>query len=96
LEGGFAVGEVGLVFAGVGAASGALSDSLEASIIIMVIITTFVAPLWLRSTFTDQDEQMPSLQDLKSEATSAEAEQARAAEDKDKQSSLVEAEESRG
>ncbi|GAB4212074.1 MAG: cation:proton antiporter [Synechococcales cyanobacterium] len=42
-------GEVGLVFAGVGAASGVLSDALNTSIILMVIVTTFVAPLWLRS-----------------------------------------------
>ncbi len=44
-------GEVGLVFAGVGAASGVLDDSLGVSIIVMVIVTTFVAPLWLRGVF---------------------------------------------
>lgn len=44
-------GEVGLVFAGVGAASGALSDSLQAAIIVMVILTTFIAPPWLRNVF---------------------------------------------
>ena len=42
-------GEVGLVFAGVGAASGALSESLEAAVIVMVILTTFVAPPLLRA-----------------------------------------------
>jgi Kef-type K+ transport system membrane component KefB len=42
-------GEVGLVFAGVGAASGVLSESLDAAIIAMVIVTTFIAPPWLRS-----------------------------------------------
>ena len=36
-------GEVGLVFAGVGSASGALSRPLEAAIIVMVILTTFIA-----------------------------------------------------
>lgn len=46
-------GEVGLVFAGVGAASGALSESLEAAIIMMVILTTFVAPPLLRVVFTE-------------------------------------------
>ncbi|MBO0348967.1 cation:proton antiporter [Phormidium pseudopriestleyi FRX01] len=46
-------GEVGLVFAGVGVASGALSPSLEAAIIMMVIITTFVAPPLLRIVFKD-------------------------------------------
>jgi len=42
-------GEVGLVFAGVGAASGVLSESLDAAIIAMVIVTTFIAPPWLRN-----------------------------------------------
>ncbi len=42
-------GEVGLVFVGVGSASGVLSKPIEASIIVMVIFTTFLAPLLLRS-----------------------------------------------
>jgi Kef-type K+ transport system membrane component KefB len=44
-------GEVGLVFAGVGAASGILSDALNAAIVMMVIITTFIAPPLLRVVF---------------------------------------------
>lgn len=44
-------GEVGLVFAGVGSATGVLSKSLEAAIIVMVILTTFVAPPVLRLVF---------------------------------------------
>ncbi|MBW4577303.1 MAG: cation:proton antiporter [Aphanothece sp. CMT-3BRIN-NPC111] len=44
-------GEVGLVFAGVGSASGVLSESLEAAIIMMVILTTFLAPPLLRVVF---------------------------------------------
>jgi Kef-type K+ transport system membrane component KefB len=46
-------GEVGLVFAGVGSASGALSDATEAAIIVMVILTTFVAPPLLRLVFQE-------------------------------------------
>ncbi|MGK7903805.1 MAG: cation:proton antiporter [Hormoscilla sp.] len=46
-------GEVGLVFAGIGSASGVLSESLEAAIIIMVILTTFLAPPFLRLTFKE-------------------------------------------
>jgi Kef-type K+ transport system membrane component KefB len=46
-------GEVGLVFAGVGSASGVLSDALNAAIIMMVILTTFVAPPLLRVAFGD-------------------------------------------
>jgi Kef-type K+ transport system membrane component KefB len=49
-------GEVGLVFAGVGSASGILSKSLEAAIIVMVIFTTFVAPPLLRLVFQNGSE----------------------------------------
>lgn len=49
-------GEVGLVFAGVGSASGALSESLEAAIIVMVISTTFLAPPLLRVVFKEPDD----------------------------------------
>ena len=49
-------GEVGLVFAGVGAASGALSKPLGAAIIMMVILTTFLAPPLLRFVFPDSDD----------------------------------------
>lgn len=44
-------GEVGLVFAGIGAASGVLDKPLQAAIIIMVILTTFIAPPLLRLAF---------------------------------------------
>ncbi|MBE9206665.1 cation:proton antiporter [Nostoc sp. LEGE 06077] len=49
-------GEVGLVFAGVGAASGALSKPLGAAIIMMVILTTFLAPPLLRFVFPDSSK----------------------------------------
>ena len=45
-------GEVGLVFAAIGSASGVLNKPLEVSIIIMVILTTFLAPPLLRVVFT--------------------------------------------
>jgi Kef-type K+ transport system membrane component KefB len=48
-------GEVGLVFAGVGAASGALSKPLGAAIIMMVILTTFLAPPLLRFVFPESE-----------------------------------------
>lgn len=44
-------GEVGLVFAGIGTSSGILSESLNAAIVCMVIVTTFVAPPLLRLAF---------------------------------------------
>ncbi|MGB3533519.1 MAG: cation:proton antiporter [Microcoleaceae cyanobacterium] len=49
-------GEVGLVFAGIGSASGALSKPLEAAIIVMVILTTFLAPPFLRIAFKGSPE----------------------------------------
>ncbi len=54
-------GEVGLVFAGVGAASGVLSESLDAAIIVMVIVTTFIAPPLLRFAFDKDDESGDAL-----------------------------------
>ncbi len=52
-------GEVGLVFAGVGSASGALSEATEAAIIVMVIATTFVAPPLLRLVFQETESVQP-------------------------------------
>lgn len=45
-------GEVGLVFAGLGAATGALTASINVAIVLMVMGTTFVAPPMLRWAFT--------------------------------------------
>jgi Kef-type K+ transport system membrane component KefB len=50
-------GEVGLVFAGVGATTGILDKSLNAAIIVMVIITTFIAPPLLRIVFDNADKK---------------------------------------
>ncbi len=44
-------GEVGLVFVGIGSKIGILSKPLEAAIIMMVILTTFLAPPLLRLVF---------------------------------------------
>ena len=41
-------GEVGLIFLGLGTAAGLLSPGLEAAILLMVIGTTFLAPVLLR------------------------------------------------
>ncbi|EAZ90011.1 cation:proton antiporter [Crocosphaera chwakensis] len=54
-------GEVGLVFAGIGSASGVLSQSLEAAIIVMVILTTFIAPPLLRFAFKEPSETAEKL-----------------------------------
>ncbi|MDB9320129.1 cation:proton antiporter [Nodularia spumigena] len=55
-------GEVGLVFAGIGAASGTLDKPLQAAIIIMVILTTFLAPPLLRFAFKQSPEEKESLE----------------------------------
>ena len=60
-------GEVGLVFAGIGAASGVLDKPLQAAIIIMVILTTFVAPPLLRFAFQEEPEQLAEKPDLAAE-----------------------------
>ncbi len=52
-------GEVGLVFASVGAASGVLNSALNAAIIVMVILTTFVAPPLLRVAFNLGETEAP-------------------------------------
>ena len=49
-------GEVGLVFAGLGAATGVLSDSLDAAVIVMVIVTTIIAPLLLKQVFPSSED----------------------------------------
>ncbi len=56
-------GEVGLVFAGIGASSGAIDKSLQVAIIIMVIFTTFLAPLLLRVAFRNPIDPPSSLSD---------------------------------
>ncbi|AFY31363.1 cation:proton antiporter [Calothrix sp. PCC 7507] len=64
-------GEVGLVFAGVGAASGALSKPLGAAIIMMVILTTFLAPPLLRFVFPDPKTAATNPEQLILDAVSA-------------------------
>ncbi|BDA68708.1 Sodium/hydrogen exchanger [Rivularia sp. IAM M-261] len=48
-------GEVGLVFLGIGSSVGILTKPLEAAIIVMVIVTTFLAPPFLRIVFPDPE-----------------------------------------
>lgn len=59
-------GEVGLVFAGIGTASGVLSDSLNAAIIMMVILTTFLAPPLLRVVFGESEPAPEAIASAKS------------------------------
>ncbi|WP_115332501.1 cation:proton antiporter [Legionella busanensis] len=47
-------GEVGLVFASIGRTLGVISDQLFSAIILMVIITTVIAPPWLKNRYAKQ------------------------------------------
>jgi Kef-type K+ transport system membrane component KefB len=47
-------GEVGLIVAGVGVTSGALSKDIFTAIIIMIAVTTVVSPIWLRKSYTHE------------------------------------------
>jgi Kef-type K+ transport system membrane component KefB len=44
-------GEVGLIVAGVGVTSGALSTDIYTTLIIMVAVTTIVTPIWLKKAY---------------------------------------------
>ena len=49
-------GEVGLVFASIGRTLGVLSDELFSAIILMVIVTTFMAPPWMKARYARQQK----------------------------------------
>ncbi len=47
-------GEVGLIVAGIGVTSGALSSNIYTTVIIMVAITTIITPLWLKRAYSKE------------------------------------------
>ena len=48
-------GEVGLIVAGVGVSSGALSSDIYTTIIIMIATTTIVTPIWLKIAYRKEE-----------------------------------------
>ena len=44
-------GEVGLIVAGIGVTSGALSSNIYTTVIIMVAVTTLITPVWLKRVY---------------------------------------------
>lgn len=50
-------GEVGLIVAGIGVTSGALSPNIYTTVIIMVAITTLITPIWLKKAYS-KDQTM--------------------------------------
>jgi Kef-type K+ transport system membrane component KefB len=53
-------GEVGLIVAGVGVTSGALSADIYTALIIMVAVTTIITPIWLKKSFKKEDDMLLS------------------------------------
>ena len=47
-------GEVGLIIAGVGVSSGALSNDIYTAVIIMVAVTTIITPIWLKVSYKNE------------------------------------------
>jgi Kef-type K+ transport system membrane component KefB len=54
-------GEVGLIVAGVGVSSGALTNDIYTTIIIMVAVTTIITPIWLKIAYKNQPGESASL-----------------------------------
>lgn len=50
-------GEVGLIVAGIGVTSGALSSNIYTAIIIMVAATTLITPVWLKKIYIQGEEK---------------------------------------
>jgi Kef-type K+ transport system membrane component KefB len=48
-------GEVGLIVAGVGVTSGALSADIYTAVIIMIAVTTIVTPIWLKKSYRKEE-----------------------------------------
>ena len=47
-------GEVGLIVAGIGVTSGALTSNIYTTVIIMVAITTLITPIWLKKAYSKE------------------------------------------
>ena len=48
-------GEVGLIFAGAGLAAGVIAQDLYSTLVVVVMLTTFVAPPWLKALYGRPD-----------------------------------------
>src|SRR5574338_208153 len=53
----FSRGEVGLIVAGIGVASGVLTHDVYTTIVIMVALSTIITPLWLKSLYKKETIQ---------------------------------------
>ena len=50
-------GEVGLIVAGIGVTSGALSSNIYTTVIIMVAVTTMITPIWLKRAYRKEQAE---------------------------------------
>jgi len=62
-------GEVGLIVAGVGVTAGILTSEVYSTIIIMVVVTTIITPIWLKIEYRKQQKGGNSAPETKSEQT---------------------------
>lgn len=49
-------GEVGLIFASMGRSLGVVSDNMFSSIVVMVVVTTVLAPIWMRFSLKNEEK----------------------------------------
>jgi Kef-type K+ transport system membrane component KefB len=54
-------GEVGLIVAGVDVSSGALSNDIYATVVIMVAVTMIITPIWLKFAYRKEPTEHTSL-----------------------------------
>ena len=52
-------GEVGLIVAGVGVSAGVLTSDVYTTVIIMVALTTIITPIWLKKSYTNENNLTP-------------------------------------
>jgi Kef-type K+ transport system membrane component KefB len=50
-------GEVGLIFAGAGLAAGVIAEDLYSVLVVVVMLTTFVAPPWLKALYAGESRR---------------------------------------
>jgi len=62
-------GEVGLIVAGVGVTAGILTSEVYSTIIIMVLVTTIITPIWLKIEYRKQQKGGNSAPETKSDQT---------------------------
>jgi len=60
-------GEVGLIVAGVGVTAGILTSEVYSTIIIMVVVTTIITPIWLKIEYRKEQKEGKSGSEITTE-----------------------------